>query len=214
MCEERRWDHATFRSLFVTHPFSQHLGRRLVWGVFTEDGPTPTQTFRVAEDGSYADANDDAITLTDEASIGIVHPLHLDAASHAAWGQRLGEYEITQPIEQLSRRVARLDPARAKKSLFEEVHGKTVSFGALTGVLEARGWRMANPDGDGLMSDFVRHFGEHVAYVGFSPGFRPREPRPTDVSISVSVQRGSKRGEVPPMAYSEIMRDLATLNLV
>jgi hypothetical protein len=214
MCEQRRWDHATFRNLFVKHPFSQHLGRRLVWGVFAEESSTPSQTFRVAEDGSYADANDDAITIGDDASIGIVHPLHLEAALLTAWGQRLGEYEIVQPIEQLARRVERVDPARADEEPFAAVDGKTVSFGALVGVLEARGWRMENPDGDGIMSDLSRRFGDRVAYIGFSPGFRPREPRPSEVSISVTLQRVKKLGKVPPLAYSEIMRDLATLNLV
>jgi hypothetical protein len=89
-----------------------------------------------------------------------------------------------------------------------------VSFGALVGVLEARGWRMESPDGDGLMSDLSRRFGDHLAYVGFAPGFRPREPRPSEVSISVAIQRVKKLGEVPTLAYSEITRDLATLNLV
>ncbi|MBN8611048.1 MAG: DUF4132 domain-containing protein [Deltaproteobacteria bacterium] len=214
MCEERRWDHPTFRGLFVKHPFSQHLGRRVVWGVFAEESSTPSATFRVAEDGSYADANDDAITIAADASIGIVHPLHLEAALLAAWGQRLGEYEIVQPIEQLARRVERIDPARAEEAPFTSVHGKTVSFGALVGVLEARGWRMESPDGDGLMSDLSRRFGDQLAYVGFAPGFRPREPRPSEVSISVAIQRVKKLGKVPALAYSEIMRDLATLNLV
>jgi hypothetical protein len=214
MCEERRWDHPTFRGLFVEHPFSQHLGRRVVWGVFAEESSTPSATFRVAEDGSYADANDDAITIAHDASIGIVHPLHLEAALLAAWGQRLGEYEIVQPIEQLARRVERIDPARVDEAPFAAVHGKTVSFGALVGVLEARGWRMESPDGDGLMSDLSRRFGDHLAYVGFAPGFRPREPRPSEVSISVAIQRVKKLGEVPTLAYSEITRDLATLNLV
>jgi hypothetical protein len=214
MCEERRWDHATFRNLFVTHPFSQHLGRRLVWGVFAEESSTPSATFRVAEDGSYADANDDAITIADGASIGIVHPLHLEASLLASWGQRLGEYEVVQPFEQLARRVERVDPARADERPFAAVDGKALPLGVLMGVLEARGWRMENPDGDGVMSDLSRRFGEYVAYVGFSPGFRPREPRPSEVSISVSIQRVKKLGKVPPLAYSEIMRDLATLNLV
>jgi hypothetical protein len=107
-----------------------------------------------------------------------------------------------------------LDPARADERPFAGVDDKTLSLGVLLGVLEARGWRMENPDGDGVMSDLSRRFGDHLAYVGFSPGFRPREPRPSEVSISVAVQRVKKLGSMPPLAYSEIMRDLATLNLV
>jgi len=47
-----------FRSLLVEHPLLIQLVRRLVWGVYGSKGLQ--QSFRVAEDLTYADAHSSA----------------------------------------------------------------------------------------------------------------------------------------------------------
>jgi hypothetical protein len=211
MCEGRRWDVATFRALFVTHPLAQHLGRRLVWGVYEEGADVPARTFRIAEDGTLADLEDATTALEDDARVGIVHPLFLADDLRIAWAQRLADYEILQPFDQIGRRVDRVAPGTENEVPFGKAAEREVGLGALLGALEARGWRTAMPDGDGLIDSLSRRFGDREVTIGFSPGFRPREPRPD--RVSVQVYAGKRLRDVPPLIFAEVTRDLAVLGL-
>lgn len=211
MCEGRRWDVATFHTLFVAHPLARHLGRRLVWGVYEEGADVPTSTFRIAEDGTLADREDAVTTLDDDASVGIVHPLFLTDELRVAWAQRLADYEILQPFDQIGRRVDRVALGTEEDVPFRKAAEREVGLGALLGALEARGWRTAMPDGDGLIDSLSRRFGDREVTIGFSPGFRPREPRPD--RVSVQVYAGKRLRDVPPLVFAEVTRDLAVLGL-
>lgn len=68
---QRRWSDAMFRSLLVEHPLLIQLVRRLVWGVYGSKGLQ--QSFRVAEDLTYADAHDEAVAV--QGLVGLFHPL-------------------------------------------------------------------------------------------------------------------------------------------
>jgi hypothetical protein len=211
MCEGRRWDVETFRSLFVTHPLARHLGRRLVWGVYEEGADVPARTFRIAEDGTLANLEDATTTLDDDAHVGIVHPLFLTDDLRVAWAQRLSDYEILQPFDQIGRRVERVVPGTEDEVPFGKAAEREVGLGALLGALEARGWRTAMPDGDGLIDSLSRRFGDREVTIGFSPGFRPRESRPD--RVSVQVYAGERLRDVPPLIFAEVTRDLAVLGL-
>src|SRR6185503_7071360 len=94
----RRWSAAEFRTLFAEHPLLWHVVRRLVW--ITEDG----LGFRLAEDRTCADVNDDVVELPEDAVVGIAHPLDL-ADALDRWAEVFADYEILQPFPQLGRPV-------------------------------------------------------------------------------------------------------------
>ncbi len=56
MVSSRRFTVAELESRFVRHPILGQAARRLVWGVY--EGEALASTFRVVEDGTYADADD------------------------------------------------------------------------------------------------------------------------------------------------------------
>lgn len=136
MCSQRRWTTDVFRRFLVEHPVLIHVVRRLVWGAHDEKGLGAT--FRVAEDGSFADTKDEAFELPEGVDVGVVHRLDLDAATAAAWGQVFGDYEILQPFEQLSRATSTL----AEKDRTDVELPMVVGFEVPTGKvlrLDARG---------------------------------------------------------------------------
>jgi hypothetical protein len=67
------------------------------------------------------------------------------------------------------------------------------------------------PDGDGVIDSLSRRFGDREVTIGFSPGFRPREPRPD--RVTVQVYAGKRLSDVPPLVFAEVTRDLAVLGL-
>src|SRR6185369_17265109 len=146
MCGRRRWTPDAFRPLLAEHPLLQHLVRRLIWGVYDiRDGEEHlTATFRLSEDGTFADVRDDTWELPAEARIGIVHRFDLtddvSDKSAAAWGQVLGDYEILQPFQQLGRDVYRATKEERGALSLDRVKGLVVPMGKILG-LAAKGWR-------------------------------------------------------------------------
>src|SRR5262249_41827372 len=67
---QRRWRGAEVHRLFAEHPLLHHLGRRLLWGHFDADGQFVTG-LRIAEDGTFADVEDAAASVADDASLGL-----------------------------------------------------------------------------------------------------------------------------------------------
>ncbi|XVQ09695.1 DUF4132 domain-containing protein [Spirillospora sp. CA-255316] len=94
MLERRTWEPEEFRTYLVRHPLLWHIVRRLVWLC---DG----EAFRLAEDRTYADVNDDTLTPSPDSRIRIAHPADLGDRLRM-WTDIFEDYEITQPFDQLA----------------------------------------------------------------------------------------------------------------
>ncbi|TDD64967.1 DUF4132 domain-containing protein, partial [Actinomadura darangshiensis] len=154
MTTGRRWSPAEFREFFVQHPLVWHIARRLVWLAEHDGTATP---FRLAEDRTFADVGDAAVTPPAGAAIGIAHPLHLGDTLDD-WSELLADYEILQPFPQLGRAVHALaeeEKAGGRLTRFEDV---TVPFGNVL-RLERRGWHRGPVNSDGGIDCFVRPVG-------------------------------------------------------
>ncbi|MEV5827380.1 DUF4132 domain-containing protein [Spirillospora sp. NPDC052242] len=221
MVEGRRWTPDAFRAHLVRHPLVGHLARRLVW--VAEDGGG-TASFRVAEDGTFADAADETFVLAESARVGIAHPLHL-GDSLGSWGEVFADYEILQPFEQLARPVHVLTAAERESGRLERFEGLQAPFGTVLG-LEKRGWERAEPGEAGSQEYMSRRVGaDRYAIIDLDPGFSVGEPGATgDVQTVEYVRLAASPGrfwasrstpppfgELDPVTASEIVADLETL---
>ncbi|MDI1428301.1 WGR and DUF4132 domain-containing protein [Polyangium sorediatum] len=215
MCAERRWEVDSFRALFLEHPLLVHLVRRLVWGVYTEEGKY-LSAFRVAEDSSLADADDAAFDLPDGAYVGIVHPLALPDATRAAFGQILGDYSIVQPFPQIGRDTYAPTNVEANDSSIKRRAGQFVPVGKLLGLVE-RGWRKGEPQDAGWIWDMYKPLpGGATATLslrtGISADMQMTEPKQEIGEVYVGKDReGEKLGTLSPVVFSELVRDLVQL---
>ncbi len=150
MVTGRRWPQADFDRFLARHPLLVHLVRRLIWGVYAEG--KLVASFRVAEDGSYADAEDEALELP-EGQVGLLHPIDADADTLAAWGEVLSDYELLQPFQQLGRPVHALPAELAGAKLYPCDEKRTVPIGRVLGLL-SRGWERGEAQ-DGGVSHWV-----------------------------------------------------------
>ncbi|GAA2407582.1 hypothetical protein GCM10010191_14910 [Actinomadura vinacea] len=141
MLDGRCWTPSDFRRFFVEHPLTWHIARRLVW--FSEDGDR-SAAFRIAEDRTFADVDDEPFTLPESARVLIPHPLLLGEAAEA-WAEVLADYEILQPFPQLGRPIEALTEAERENGRLERFEGVTVASGAVLG-LARRGWVLEADD--------------------------------------------------------------------
>jgi hypothetical protein len=206
MIVSRRFPLATFRGAFVEHPLLVHVVRRLIWTAGEGDR---AQAFRVAEDGTFADAADRAFAIPDGAAIGLPHPAELGPAACAAWKKILDDYEILQPFPQLDRPVFSLTAAERASARLERHRGRVVPFQKLLS-LERSGWRRPARGGrfaDTLTRDLPGH---RAAVLSFSPGFDRSELHQSgDQTLgAVELDDGAPLGAIGPVLASELLRDL------
>ncbi|MGI5224642.1 DUF4132 domain-containing protein [Actinoallomurus sp. CA-142502] len=211
MIKRRSWTPDDFHALFVTHPLLGHIVRRLVW--ITDGGVS----FRVAEDHSYADVDDDLFTPAPDARVGIAHPILLDDAL-GAWTELFADYEISQPFEQLGRPVHRLtDDERAAHRL-ARVEGLVLSYGKARGHSQGR-WESVDADGDFTGGWLARRDPAGLYVVaGLSPGlhhYMYGEGEDQEISTlwagpapAYSPKDSVPLGEVDPVTMSEAVHDL------
>jgi len=220
MCARRRWSPEVFRPFFVEHPLLIHVVRRLVWGVYSPEGALK-DTFRVAEDRSFSDVNDDTWTLPEDALVGLPHALELDAKTSGAWGQLFADYQLIQPFPQLGRPTYALQASERGATKLERVVGLKVPTGKVLN-LEKRGWRrgapqdggvvcwMEKPLGPGLMAELDLEEGIYTGMI---------EESPEQVLGALVVRTGEHwdqedprpLGELDSILFSELVRDLESL---
>jgi hypothetical protein len=145
MVSGRDWSVDEFRRYFAEHPLTRHLARRLVWLAETDGARCG---FRIAEDGSFSDVEDDAIELDATARIRVAHPVHLGAAT-ATWAELFADYEILQPFDQLGRPVMAFTGDELATGRLQRFEGAKVDVGRVLGLTQ-RGWTRAAPEDGGV----------------------------------------------------------------
>jgi predicted DNA-binding WGR domain protein len=151
MITGRRWTPYEFQTLLLKHPLMVNLVRQLVLAEYDDAGKI-TQTFRVTEDQTLADHNDEEIPLPSSGQIGVLHPAHLDEALKSAWGQMLSDYKIIPPFPQLGRDICRPNPEDLESTEITRYRGPMIPGLVMYGILERSHWlRGTRADG------FVQH---------------------------------------------------------
>ncbi|WDB53515.1 WGR and DUF4132 domain-containing protein [Escherichia albertii] len=144
MCQRRRWTTEQFRLFLVEHPLVRHLTRRLLWGVYNDENALIT-CFRVAEDSTYSDAQDQLFTLP-AGNIGIPHMLEIPPESAAAFRQIYIDYELLPPFQQLDRGSYHLADNERNVHELSRWDGRLCQAGRIVG-LERRGWQRLEESG-------------------------------------------------------------------
>lgn len=224
MCGQRRFDGTSFVELFVEHPLVFHIVRRLVWAVYDADGQTIRHTFRVAEDRTFADENDDTFELPASCRVGIPHTLELSDVVAGKWSQIFGDYELVQPFPQLGRPSHLPSDEQKKALLLDTVKGITVKTGKVLG-LETRRWRRGPPQDGGVAGWMEKHLPDgRVVYLDLDPGLftgmlseSPEQKLGSCVlADNEHAYWGSSKGQqafgtLDAITFSELVRDLETL---
>jgi len=201
----RRWTGGEFNTYLAGHPLTRHLVRRLIWGVYGPKGALKA-SFRVDEEGTNVDREDEAFPLADDASVGIVHPLTCSPEDIAAWGVVLADYELLQPFPQLDRPVWKAGTAEVK-ALLERLNSSTMPGGRLMGLM-SKGWSRGSVEDAGIFYSVYRKLGGLTVTVNIDQGLGVYGDWGTDETQKVTVKLSGKSDPVP---YSEALFELSRL---
>ena len=128
----RRWTTGSWNTLFVENPIMHRFATALIWGVY--DGDKLTGTFRYMEDGTFNTVDEEEYTLPEKATITLVHPIELEEEVLAGWKEQLDDYEIVQPIPQLTAPIIVLGEKETDGNKITRYNGLTVKSGKISGM--------------------------------------------------------------------------------
>jgi len=202
MVGQRKWSREDFVDQ-LSHPVMSTVARGLVW-------LSGDLAFRVAEDLTFADVDDEPVELPDS-EVRIAHVLDLgDDAGR--WSETFADYEIVQPFAQLGRQCFAIADSERIAMTLDRFMGVKKRGRNMIGYFEARGWRRS---GNGFITAWLRNFGELIVEIPISPGIEMAYLR-EDGGDEHAVQRVALTGPAGPVAFgdlgaiafSEVVRDL------
>ncbi|MEV5832110.1 DUF4132 domain-containing protein [Nocardia sp. NPDC052112] len=212
MVTERRFTLDELRTLFIAHPVRINVTRRLIWATYRDD--QVLDSFRIAEDNTFADADDAILDIAEDTIIGIAHPLHLGTESTGAWADVLADYELLQPFPQIGREVYQPDPELLASSSARIPANATVPVGRIHGLTN-RGWNPPERGDGGRIDTFDKRLpDDRVFSIGIDPGMEPFEPVAPVHELRYAALSGRNAptfADLSPITASEILRDLTWL---
>jgi hypothetical protein len=234
MVQQHRWPAARWAELFLQHPLIFPFAARLVWGAFGPDHKL-VATFRALEDHSLTDASDESVTLPTVGNIGIVHPLELTREQRQAWLKHLADYNVVPPFAQLERPVVTLKAGQEKTNISKDLDGTELNAMTFKGRAERLGWARGSViDGGGIgyyhkqfpaagVDVFLELEGMYVGIDMYSDITLGKvmfvKHRSVEVGSYTYDEPSGERdgrivsfGNVPAIAFSEAMGDLAKIS--
>ncbi|MGC4095341.1 MAG: DUF4132 domain-containing protein [Polyangiaceae bacterium] len=200
----RTWELPHFERAVLAQPLLLQLARRLVFS----DG---NLRFRVAEDGTFADASDARVELPAGARVAVAHPVEMSEAELAGFRQLFADYELIQPFAQLERDVLRfsapdLERVRSAGASWAQLQ---VESSASERLLGGPGWAQ-----DGNL--YEKRLGLRSIVMRWSRAQQPaaasaKAPAFVDVKLT-EAGHDLPLSELSKVEESELLRDLASLS--
>jgi hypothetical protein len=230
---QRRWTVEQWQQFFLNNPVMFIYATKLLWGIYENN--ELKQCFYCQEDTTLMDEEDNEISLSEEASIGIVHPLQLSAEALQVWQRKFFELAIEPEFPQLNRPVYRLAPEDKHITIIRKFEDVKTEPGSIKGALDKSGWNKPIAADAGFIDSFSRddYSGnikavlevEGVHVVGFDNDMDPKLGRLYFLHTTKENKRWFSPpkddkderlvplGNLPEVFYSEVMAGVNTIKI-
>jgi hypothetical protein len=217
--QDRSWTYEKFCQYYLHHGLVGWLAQRLIWSFDLNGQATPAIWY----DNHWQDVNGEPLDgISSVTQVTLWHPIQSAIEEVLAWRERLEELEIQQPMKQAYREIYLLTEAEVNTRFYSNRMAahilKQHQFNALTGL---RGWQyslMGAFDDGRDRAEATIELPEHNLQASFWINELLSEEAMNDTGIWLYVatdqvrftQAGEVRNliDVPPLVFSEVMRDV------
>ncbi len=216
----RHWPAPVWQARFQRHPMLGPLCGRLVWQVDRADG---TGIAVRPDHGLLCDVDGTPVAVAEGDQLRLWHPIAATVAEILAWRRALAEAGIVQPFKQAHREIYRLtDAERATATYSNRFAGHILRQHQMLELARSRGWTGTLQGGFDNHNNPTRHYPAHGIRVEYqSNGIFEGEGSLTHAGVSIHAATDQVRfhtahgvmrlEEVPPLLFSEAMRDVDLL---
>jgi hypothetical protein len=215
MCTGRTWVFGDWRRYLLRHPVAGLAVRRLVWAASSGGDGEPV-VFRPLDDGTLTDADDNPVTLPDDAVVRIAHDSVLAADQVKRWAHHLADYEVSPLFQQLGRGVHPIAPQARSGRELSDFHGHVLEAFALRGRAAKLGYTRGGAEDNGWFETYHKRFPALglVATITFTGNGIPEENRLVALR-HLAFHKAANTGptplplaDVPQILLSECWHDL------
>jgi hypothetical protein len=214
--EELSWNLETFSQYYLDHGLVSRIARNLIWCIDDRPG--------IYIDGGWQDRNGGALEINPDAKISLWHPIHSDAETVLAWRDRLEVLKIKQPFKQAYREIYLLTDAEINTRIYSNRMAahilKQHQFNSLAAL---RGWKYSllgayddGRDGETASKAILAHKLEAQFWINeiiddtdsFNDAGIWFYIATDQVRFCDENDEAIMLVDVPPLIFSEIMRDV------
>ena len=220
LCPFERW-----QDWYLHHPVTSVFARRLIWEIQTGDASQTVMSWH----GGLVDWAGNAVAAAPGSTVRLWHPMRAPVQEILSWRCFLEDRGIRQPFKQAHREVYLLTEAeRETETYSNRFAGHIVRQHQFSALCRERGWQF-NLIGEwdshntprlelpryNLRAEFQVEFSEgaevsgHMVYTTISTDrvqFFPIEPKRGRFDVRPPA-RPLRLADVPPVVFSEVMRD-------
>lgn len=216
MCVGRAWPLELWTSCLLKHPIAGRLIQRLVWQGLDADGKV-LATFRVLEDGSLTDTDDDTVESAAFHGLRLAHRALIGEGQATAWVQHMKDYEVAPLFPQLDRPLHKLDDNQKAATAIDDRKGWMIESLKLKSIATKLGYQTGEVGDGGSYMDYVKRFNGAgvIVSVGFTGSYMGAGAERiaaalTDLEFRKVGARGRtlELSNVPPVLMSEAIADL------
>ncbi|MEI0487176.1 BspA family leucine-rich repeat surface protein [Brachyspira intermedia] len=120
-----KYSYDLFKEIFIDNAIMNRFASSLIWNLYDKDDNFVT-TFRYSSDGSYSNCEDEEVKIDDNSFVSLASPIEMDDETINKWRKQLEDYEIAQPLQQLT--VIKLDKDNLKSEL-EKIDNSEIAYG-------------------------------------------------------------------------------------
>ena len=213
--QDSTWTGPIWAERFLQHPVRRNLADRLIWQI---DGNGQQQSAMLQE-GVLTSLDATPIELDETTVVRLWHPLMSDADDVLAWRRHLQARDIRQPFKQAHREVYALTPAERETCTYSNRFAAHIlrqhQFRALC---RARGWRyelQGEWDSHNIPERYlhrhelmVQFFVEALTDADLTEAFIYLYLSSDQVRFCDAAGEPQELTAVPPLVFSEVMRDV------
>ncbi|TVL43539.1 hypothetical protein A9X84_09395 [Brachyspira hyodysenteriae] len=120
-----KYNYDVFKDIFINNAIMNRFASSLIWNLYDKDYNFIT-TFRYSGDGSYSNCEDEEVKIDDNRFVSLASPIEMDDEIINKWRKQLEDYEIAQPLQQLT--IIKLDKDNLKSEL-EKIDNSEIAYG-------------------------------------------------------------------------------------
>ena len=216
--QERTWSLAEFRSRYLDHPLVGVLARRLIWSY--SDGANSCDAIWL--NGRIVDHCDEPVGwLSHETRVALWLPLSSSPERVSAWREWLERHQVRQPFKQAHREIYILtDAERRTETYSNRFAAHIIRQHQFTALCQQRGWRYTLQGAwDSHNIPTLQLPGRRLRAEFWVEGIEDG-PETTGTGVFTHVSTDQVRfyrggsaepipvEEVPPLVFSEVLRDV------